>query len=321
MAKTQANREFASTLNGYALNDLGPGAGTLTVENAGPVSVTLVATATGPLAHTTRLTLIRDVARVDIRNEITQGFSDVRQWRFSLNVTSPDVWHEEVGAVIRARLTTDGGHYSPRNARYDWLTLNHFVDMSGGGVGVTLSNADCYFMQLGNSTVTTLDTATAQLSPLVGGQVDGSDLGIPDQGGDTQFVQRFALQTHQAYNSAAAMRFALEHQNPLVTGAVTGGSIYPEMSYCFLTISDPNVLLWALKPADDGIHQGIIMRLWNLSAVAASDVSVNLAPGPILSAQQVTHLETPTGSATGEQRSAQGLVHCPATQIFFGYAA
>ena len=69
------------------------------------------------------------------------------KWRFGFNITSPDVWHEEVGAIIRARLTTAGGHYSPRNARYDWLTLNRFADMSGGGVGVTLANADCYYMQ------------------------------------------------------------------------------------------------------------------------------------------------------------------------------
>ena len=27
-----------------------------------------------------------------------------------------------------------GGHYSSRNARYDWLTLNHFADISGADV-------------------------------------------------------------------------------------------------------------------------------------------------------------------------------------------
>ena len=86
--------------------------------------------------------------RIEIRNDITQNFDATNTWGFGFELTSPDVWHEEVGAVIRAKLTSNGGHYSPRNARYDWLTMNHFADMTGSGVGVTLSNADCSFMQL-----------------------------------------------------------------------------------------------------------------------------------------------------------------------------
>jgi alpha-mannosidase len=120
--KRQGNREFAGTTGGFGLNDLGPGSGSRQIENAGPVSVTLVATGTAPLAHVTRVTLTRGSDRVDIRNEVTQNFGGTQLWRFSLNLTNPDVRHEEVGAILRARLTSDGGHYSPRNARYDFLT-------------------------------------------------------------------------------------------------------------------------------------------------------------------------------------------------------
>ena len=91
-----------------ALNDLGPGDGKLLVENAGPVSVTLRADATGPLAHTTRITLFRDSRRIELHNEITQTFADVRSWGFGFNLDRPDVWHEEIGAVIRAKLLGDG---------------------------------------------------------------------------------------------------------------------------------------------------------------------------------------------------------------------
>ncbi|MBI3243366.1 MAG: twin-arginine translocation signal domain-containing protein [Chloroflexi bacterium] len=227
--KTRLNREFVRNINGRDMNDLGPGSGSgsLQVENAGPVSVTLLATDTSPLAHSSRVTLIRNSNRVEIRNDITQNFGSVLTWGFGFEINTPEVWHEEVGAVIRAKLLADGGHYSPVNARYDWLTLNHFADIGDGVVGATLSNADCYFMRLGNSTVNTLDTTTPQLSPLVGGQVDGSNFGIPNQDGDTQFRQRFALQTHDAYDPVAAMRFALEHQNPLIVSEVTGGDAYP----------------------------------------------------------------------------------------------
>src|SRR5581483_7682392 len=109
------NREFARAVNGRFINDLGPGSGSLQVENAGPVSVTLRADASGPLSHTSRITLVRDKDRIEIRNDITQNFSDVYTWGFGFNLDSPDVWHEEVGAVIRAKLLTQGGHYSPRN--------------------------------------------------------------------------------------------------------------------------------------------------------------------------------------------------------------
>ncbi len=295
--KSRGNREFARNIGGYYINDLGAGTGTLVVENAGPVSVTLRATASAPLQHTTRITLARGSTRVDIRNEITQNFGDVRVWRYSFNLDAPDTWHEEVGAVIRAKLLASGGHYSPTNARYDWLTLNHFADMTGSdGVGVTLANADCYYMRLGNSTVSTLDTATPQISPLIGGQVDGAGLGITGQGGDSYFLQRFAIQTHDARSNVESMRCALEHQNPPVVHAITGGGGYPETSYSLVTISAPEVLLWALKPSEEGIAQGIIARLWNLSDNAASPV-VSLPSAGVLSAQETTHIETPLGAA------------------------
>ena len=221
---------------------------------------------------------------------------DIYTWGFGFNLSTPSVWHEEVGAVIQAKLLGQGGHYSPRNARYDWLTLNHFADISDGSLGVVLSNADTSFMKLGSSTLSTLDVSTPQISPLVGGQVDGSSLGIQNQGGDTHFLQRFALMTHDTFNAVEAMRFALEHQNPLVTGVVTGGSVYPETSFSLVQVSNPNILLWTLKPADDGITDGIIARVWNLSP-ERQNFSLEMAGG-ITGAQYVTHIETPTGNAT-----------------------
>lgn len=296
--KTQSNREFVRNINGRTVNDLGGSGGTLAVENVGAVSVTLRATSASPISHTTLITFIRDTNRIEIRNDITQNFGNVQTWGYSFDINSPDVWHEEVGAVIRAKLLADGGHYSPRNARYDWLTMNHFADMTGGGVGITLSNADAYYMNLGNSTNLTLDTNTPQFNVLAGGQVDGSGLGILNQGGDSQFMQRFALQTHGAFNQTTAMKFSLEHQNPFVTAEVTGTNSpsYDESSYSFLTISDTDVLLWALKPAEDGISQGVVTRVWN-QANSARNYTLSLAPD-ILTARRITHIETDIANAS-----------------------
>lgn len=290
-AKAQANRQFVAA--GSALNRLGTGSGAVSVENAGPVSATLVVTSAAPLDHTTRVTLYRELARVDIANEITENFEATQQWRFEFNLDTPDLRHEEVGAILLARQVADGGHYTDRirNARFDWMTLNHFADLSEStGPGITLSNADCSFMRLGDSTPGLLDAGSARLAVLAGGKVTTSGEGLPNQGGDNHFLQRFSLRPHTGYAARDAMRFALEHQNPLVTGVVTGGTRLPASSFSFGACSDPNVLLWAAKPAEEGTSAGVILRLWNLGAAASNcrlDFYLNL-----LDAKAVSHIET-----------------------------
>lgn len=297
--KSRSQRQMVREIDGLAMNDLGTGSGRLETENAGPISVTLRATAAAPLHHTTRLTLVRDSKRIEIQNEITQNFSDIRTWSFGFNLDGPEIWHEEVGAVIKAKLLDQGGHYASRAARYDWLTLNHFADISQGSIGMTLSNADGYFMRLGRSTTSYLDTRTPQISVLAGGQVDGPGLGIPAQGGDDYFLQRFALQTHDAFDPAAAMRFALEHQNPLVTGEVKGGTKYPGDLYSFLEVDDPDVLIWALKPAEETSENGVIARFWNLGSSPA-DLALRPSGYSLVEAKRTTHIETPLENANLE---------------------
>ena len=294
--KRLGNRQFAGTTGGYAINDLGAATGSLAVENAGPVSVTLAGDElVAALPHDP------DHADTGIRpgGDPERDHPELR-WRervaLQLQRVEPEVRHEEVGAVLLAKLTTQGGAYSPTNARYDYLTLNHFADMSGSdGTGVTLSNADAYFMRVGNSSVTTLDTTTPQISVLAGGSLRPSNP-IVNQAGDSYLLQRFALQSHGPYDQPRAMRFALEHQNPLVGGMVTGGTAYPASSYSYLTVSDPNVLLWSLKPAEEGIGEGVIARLWNLTSSPKSfAIALN---EPIARAKSVTHIETDRGDAT-----------------------
>jgi alpha-mannosidase len=164
---------------------------------------------------------------------------------------------------------------------------------------MTLSNADGYFMRLGRSTISYLDTRTPQISVLAGGQVDGPGLGIPAQGGDDYFLQRFALQTHDAFDPAAAMRFALEHQNPLVTGEVKGGTKYPGDLYSFLEVDDPDVLIWALKPAEETSENGVIARFWNL-AISPADLALRPSGYSLVEAKRTTHIETPLENANLE---------------------
>jgi alpha-mannosidase len=296
--KARPANELVTNIGGLKLNDIAANDthGTaIVVENSGPVSVTLKCVSGAGCQHTTRITLFRDSNRVAIENEITENFGEVRHWAFSLDLSSPDVHTEEVGAVIRAKTKANGGDYADTHARYDYLTLNHFADMTDGANtrGVTLANADCAFAKLGHSTATNLDTATPQINVLAGGQVDGSWLGIRGQNGASHFLQRFALHPHGGYDQAAAMQFALESQNPLVAAPIIGitNSPYPATHYALLTVSDPNVLLWALKPHDDGIEHGFVGRVWNQASQPS--VARFAAAAPLQSAQGITYIETP----------------------------
>ena len=296
--KQNSNKELVEA--GKYLNDFGSGnssTGTAVVENSGPVSITVLTSSSDPKQHTTRITLYKNVNRVDIDNQVTENFSDsVRTWNYSFNINTPEIWHEETGAVIKAKLTTNGGHYSPQNARYDWNTLNHFVSVNEpSGYGVSLSNQDCFFMQIGNSTVTSLDENSAAIKVLSGGTIGG--LGILNQGGDMEFNQRFAITTHTAYSAATEMKKALEHQNFLVCDTITSpvNFLLPD-HFSYVSTSDPGSLIWCVKPAEEEATGGTITRIWNL---ANTDAPQTLTYGIVLnSAYRTTHVETNIESIT-----------------------
>lgn len=290
-----AGREFAQTIDGRSINDLGGSTGTVAVESAGPVSVTVVAAGPSPVSHTSAVTVFRGHDRIEIDNRIDQAFGTTESWAFTFNLSSPDVRHEEVGAIARAKLLGDGGDYSPRNARYDWLTLNHFASMTGSdGASAVLSNADAYFMNLGDSTVGTLDTSKPRMAVLAGGRVVGS-FGIPNQAGMAPLRQRFALRTYPGGSAAAeGMRFALEHQNPLVARIITGVTpSLPATHSSFLSVEPGQMILWALKPADDGPEGSLVARVWNVSDTAGT-ATLNTS-FELSGASVATHIETDLG--------------------------
>jgi alpha-mannosidase len=200
--------------------------------------------------------------------------------------------HEEVGAVIKAKYLEEGGHYAKEMSRVDHLSLNHFADISSGqGHGVTVSVADCLFMKLGKSEEQKLDSKSPQINVLIGGQIDKNfNLGITNQGGDSLFQQNFALIPHaQAYDQTQAMKFSLEHQNPLRTSAVTGGNDLPPTQYSYLNISDPSVLVWSLKPSETS---GTSLRVWNMGN--SKTVSISFDKN-FQKAGETTHVETEIG--------------------------
>ncbi len=294
--KENNSHECIAPVNGLFANDLGSAEGDtgvgLRTENAGPVSVTIVAEGDEPLKHTTRITLFGANDRIEIENYLTGhiGAGPVT-YAFSFGLKDPAIWHEEAGAILKASQRSRGGHYADSICRLDWLALNHFVHMSDDNNGIVISNRDAYLMKTGNSTVTWLDPVTPQLKILAAGQIDAPGLGIADQDGDTYFENFLALKPdNNGFNAAASMKFALEHQNPLVTGKVTGTSGgYYGTRYSLFSVSAPDILVWTVKPAEEGITSGIILRLWNLDDHDSEcDLS---ASTPIIRCYRDTHIE------------------------------
>ena len=289
------NRECVKEQSNLYLNDLGNvdtnEGDIISIENKGLVSATLSAFSYRPIKHTSKITLFANSDRIEMENYITQNLDEKPvTYSFSLNLDKPDTWHEEAGAILLAKSITKGGHYADTACRLDWIAMNHFTDMSDTDNGMIISNRDAYFMKPGKSTVNKLDDTTAQINILAAGQIDAY-LGMINQDGDTYFENFLAIKPHNgSFDAGAAMRFSLQHQNPLIAQKITGSNGYLGNSFSLLAVSDPDVVVWALKPAEEGIDNGIIVRVWN---VANTDKAITIsAMAPIIKAFSITHIET-----------------------------
>lgn len=296
-----ANRQLIKLTDGKYANDLGTkdvnDGENIVIENAGPVSITLKAVASKPVLHTSRITLYKNSPRIDIENTIQENFGDIKTWAFSFDLNNPTTRHEELGAVLIDKLEKNGGHYANSIARYDWQTFNHFANLSENNYGITLSNLDCSFFKLGKSSLSTLDESSSQINALAGGNVDkkledGGILGILNQNGQKEFNYHFAISSQQGnFDATKSMQLALEHQNPLVTGMITGTTNkFDSSSFSLVRTDNPDVLLWSIKPSEEGIENGIITRFWNFSEKGvAPKIQFNTL---LKSAFQTSHIET-----------------------------
>lgn len=283
-------------------NDFGSGtSGGLTVENAGPVSVTLRRDVNGTPPRRVRVTLTRGSDRVDIENEILANYAPLAQYTFQANLTQPQIRFEEVGAIMRPGFSP-AGDYLP-GARTDHVTLNHFVSLSsssGSPYTITLSNLDAFLMRIGNSTVNTFDLPSSTVrivasagTPFANGGWYGSE--IYNQGGDAYVLNRFALHgSASAFSGAAALRTSLAHQNPLEAVALGRNQSGPlrELTRSFLTLSADNVVATAVKPAEEG-ERGWIVRLWEAEGRATS-LSIDASGFAPTSAMAATLIESDT---------------------------
>jgi alpha-mannosidase len=272
-------------------------------ENVGPVSATLRVSLGSP-SRTVRVTLYAEVDRIDIENAITQNLSGFRSYSFHANLPGAQVRFEEVGAIARPGMVTQGGDFLP-GTRASRMTLNHFVAFGRPDYHFVLSNWDAYAMKLNDSTDSSFDLTGDTVHVVVMEQ--GWGAGTADQGGDSFFLNRFALRGAEGtFDAAEAMRTALAHQNPLHVIALPQNQDGPltAPSGGLLAVDDDNVVVTAFKPAEDP-WQGYVVRLWELggaptslhidatamnarnawrSSLIESDLAPNAVPGGVISA-------------------------------------
>jgi alpha-mannosidase len=284
-------KEWVKTESGKYFNDLGTGLnenGTFRIENVGKLSATLVFESDKPLKNKSSISFYVNSPKIKIENEILQNFGDNQYWTYTLNLENSTLSHEEIGAMIIAKQKKNGGHYADRMGRLDHLSANHFLRLSNTSNEMLVSNHDALFVKLGKSEPQDLDETSGQLNMLIGGQIDKDlKLGMYDQAGDTYFKNSFSfLPSLNSNDNAKALRFSLEDQNPLFIAKATGAA--GDLKQSLLSIQNPNIVLWSLKPGEDA---GILLRTWNTtenSTESTIQVSKNL-----VGVKQATHVETP----------------------------
>jgi alpha-mannosidase len=290
------DKTAAQEMAGTGLNDFGSGASAgLIAENVGPVSATLRRDVSGVPNRRVRVTVVKDVDRIMIEDEILQNTTANSLYRYNVNLTAPQIHFEEVGAIARPGLAAQGGDFLA-GTRADFMTLNHFVNLAGAGYNITLSNWDAFAMRVGHSTNTTFDLPTSEVSVL--GVGNPSNSLITDQGGDVYFRNRFALHgASGAYSGSQAMKASLAHQNPLQTLALARNQSGPlsAPAASFLSVSAPNVVVTAFKPAEDP-NQSIVVRLWEMDG-SATNFTIDASAFSPPAAYQVSLIETDVASA------------------------
>ncbi len=282
-----ATRELAGT----GLNDFGSGTGGAAIaENVGPVSATIRVDVAGTPSRRVRVTLVKDVDRVEIDDEILQNHASTSHYRFDVAMTAPQIRFEEVGAIARPGLQAQGGDFLA-GARTDYMTLNHFASFEDASYAITLSSWDAMVMRIGDSTTTGFDLPTSEVSVLATGNPANSQ--FTDQGGDVYFRNRFALRGEAGpYSGPDAMRASLAHQTPLRAVALPanqpGALTAPTAS--LLALSASNVVVTAFKPAEES-DRGLVVRVWELAGTPTS-FTIDAAALAPTTAWETTLIET-----------------------------
>jgi alpha-mannosidase len=239
----------------------------ITVKERGPLVASLVVESEAPGCRrlTREIRVVDGLDRLDFINTVDK-----------LPVRAKEGVHFGFGfAVPHGTIRMDVGWAEVRPeldqipaACKNWFSVQRWLDISNERFGVTWSPVDAPLVEVGGLTANLIGSQTdyrvwiQHLAPTqtIYSWVMNNHWHTnyrADQEGPTVF--RFALQPHQTFAPEAAARFGVGCSQPLIVTKASGAHAVSSR----LELSSDNVLVSALKPADDG--RGWIVRLFGAS--------------------------------------------------------
>jgi hypothetical protein len=274
-------------LQGDDVQHLGrSGSATLTVEEQGPLIVTVRVASSAPLCKSLvrRISLTAEQDFLELSNTVDkeraqyaqtaddQGRHPVRkeslQFAFPFAVADGQMTVDSAFAQVRPELDQLPG--SCKN----WMPVGRWVDVSNPSLGVTWVTLDAPLIEVGGITATKLNSQTnpdvwlRHLDPTqtffswVMNNHWGTNYRAWQEGPVTF---RYALRPHRGADFAEADRFATGLSQPLVVVGAKDASPLPAP---LLQVEPADILIKELKPSDDG--KAWIVRLFNASDKTAN---------------------------------------------------
>jgi hypothetical protein len=177
----------------------------------------------------------------------------------------------------------------------DWQTVQSWVEIAGGKQSIVWSPVEAPLVQFCDINtgkwLGKLDIANTRLFSYAMNNYWHTNFKA-GQGGT--FVFRYSLTSRTGgADSSKSTRFGWEVHTPLMASWLSEKNVgpLPATALSFFTVDKPNVLIQAVKPAEDG--RGIVVRL---REVAGLDTEVKIS-SPLLRSEKVTFIVTDIGES------------------------
>lgn len=244
------------------------------------------------------VTLYSDLDRIDITNEVektpSSEYPQEVHFVFPFNVPDRNYHYEATAAIIKPGLTQYGGEQL-RGSGQTSHACQSFVDVSNENHGVTLSQVDSYLIQFGHRTTFEVSEFPYPSNSTVWSLVmlNKCKEMLPDQGGISNFVFRYSIEGHEGrFKGSEAVHFGWERNNDLLVKVLEPNQKgeLPNRSHSFLSCNRENVVITALKVAEEGLEKGLVMRAWETDG-KTTEASFNTSAIPAVSAMKTDLLE------------------------------
>lgn len=274
-------------LQGDDVQHLGKsGIATITIEEQGPLVVTLRVESSAPLCKSLvrRIRLAADQDFLELYNTVDKQRAEYAKSADEKGrhpVLKESLQFAFPFAVADGQLTVDGAFASVRpeldqlpGSCKNWMPVGRWVDVSNASIGITWATLDAPLIEIGGITATKLNSQTdpevwmRHLDPTqtffswVMNNHWGTNYRAWQEGPVTF---RYALRPHRGVDFAEANRFATGLSQPLVVLAATEASPLHEP---LLRVEPADILIQELKPSDDG--KAWIVRLFNATEKVTS---------------------------------------------------